>query len=167
MTRVFGIYREQSQADQSVKQLLGSPFNRNRISILMPGSPPSTNLNANGGAHGTSGVLTEFAALAIPGIGPFLAAGPFVGALAGIHVCGLIDSFDAMGIPENKAAHYLGHLKDGAILISLDCNDVDETTLARHILRRAGAQDISSHPSHANRGISHMYRPGSSPTLAK
>jgi hypothetical protein len=103
---------------------------------------------AGGVLGGTLGVLVGLGALAIPGIGPLLAAGPIVAGLAGIGaggaVGGLIGALVGMGIPEYEARRYEGHVKDGGILISVHCETPGEILRAKEILAGAGATDIAS-----------------------
>jgi hypothetical protein len=86
--------------------------------------------------------------LAIPGLGPFIAAGPIMAALAGAGiggaVGGLTGALVGMGIPEYEAKRYEGRVKDGGILLSVHPDSSEETKKAKEILERTGAQDISS-----------------------
>jgi hypothetical protein len=97
---------------------------------------------------GVMGWLLGVGALAIPGIGPFIAAGPIMAALAGAGVAGTIGGIAGaligMGIPEYEAKRYEGRVKDGGILLSVHSNTSDETKRAKLILEATGAQDISS-----------------------
>jgi hypothetical protein len=97
---------------------------------------------------GTLGLLAGIGALAIPGVGPFIAAGPIMGALAGLGVGGavggLIGALVGMGIPEYEAKRYEGHIKEGGVLLSVHCDTPDQITRAKDLLKRTGAQDISS-----------------------
>ena len=86
-------------------------------------------------------------ALAIPGVGPFIAAGPIMAALAGVGVGaavgGLTGALVGMGIPEYEAKRYEGKIKEGNILISVHSENSDEIKRAKDIFERAGAHDIS------------------------
>ena len=97
---------------------------------------------------GALGLLAGIGAIAIPGLGPFIAAGPIMGALAGIGVGGavggLVGALVGMGIPEYEAKRYEGRMKDGGVLLSVHCATSDEITRAKQILERTGAEDISS-----------------------
>ena len=97
-----------------------------------------------GGALGWMGI----GALAIPGVGPFIAAGPIMATLAGIGaggaVGGLIGALVGMGIPEYEAKRYEGHIKEGGVLLSVHCDTSDEISRAKDLLKQTGAQDISS-----------------------
>lgn len=87
-------------------------------------------------------------ALAIPGLGPFIAAGPIMASLAGLGVGGavggLIGALVGMGIPEYEAKRYEGRVKDGGVLLSVHCDTADEIARAKELLKRTGAEDISS-----------------------
>ncbi len=97
---------------------------------------------------GTLGWLAGIGALAIPGLGPFIAAGPIMAALSGAAlggtVGGLTGALVGMGIPEFEAKRYEGKVKSGSCLISVHSDDSDETTCAKEICERAGAQDITT-----------------------
>jgi hypothetical protein len=95
---------------------------------------------------GTLGLLAGIGALAIPG--PFIAAGPIVGALAGLGVGGavggLVGALIGMGIPEYEAKRYEVHIREGGVLLSVHCDTSDEIARAKDLLKHTGAQDISS-----------------------
>jgi hypothetical protein len=97
---------------------------------------------------GTLGWLAGIGALAIPGLGPFVAAGPIMaalgGAAVGATVGGLTGTLIGMGIPEFEAKRYEGKLKTGACLISVHTEDSDERERAKEIFERAGAEDITT-----------------------
>ena len=86
--------------------------------------------------------------LAIPGVEPFIAAGPIMGALAGLGVGaatgGLVGALVGMGMPEYEAKRYEGRVKDGGILVSVHCDNSDWVGRAKDILERSGAQDVAS-----------------------
>jgi hypothetical protein len=92
--------------------------------------------------------LAGIGALAIPGLGPFIAAGPIMAALAGAGVGGAVGGITGaligMGIPEYEAKRYEGRVKDGGILLSVHSDNSDWTKRAKEILEHTGAQDISS-----------------------
>ncbi len=97
---------------------------------------------------GALGWLMGIGALAIPGVGPFIAAGPIVAALAGAGVAGTVGGIAGgligMGIPECEAKRYEGQVKNGGILLSVHSDNSDWTKRAKEILKRTGAQDIAS-----------------------
>lgn len=163
-TAVFGIFSTYSEAEKAVDSLVSDGFRTDDISVLAPDqktskefaaekntkAPEGTALGATtGGAlGGTLGLLAGIGALAIPGVGPFIAAGPIMGALAGLGVGaatgGLVGALVGMGIPEYEAKRYEGRVKDGGILVSVHCDNSDWTSKAKDLLRRFGAQDVSS-----------------------
>ena len=162
---VFGIYRGVSEAERGVVALVqqGS-FSNSDVSVLMPDrqsskdfahekhtkAPEGTTTGAvtGGTIGGTLGLLAGIGALAIPGLGPFIAAGPIMAALAGVGVGGtvggLVGALVGMGIPEYEAKRYEGRVKDGGVLLSVHCSTSEEITRAKDILKRTGADDISS-----------------------
>jgi hypothetical protein len=163
-TAVFGIYRTRSAAEQGVDSLLANGFRREDISALLPENvgtkdfahekgtkaPEGAATGATAGVAigGTLGLLAGIGALAIPGLGPFIAAGPIMGALAGAGsggvVGGLIGALVGMGIPEYEAKRYEGIVRDGGILLSVHCDNSDWVKRAKDIMEHTGANDVSS-----------------------
>jgi hypothetical protein len=147
-----------------VERLRSAGFRAEDISVLLPANEGTKDLAhekatkapegaATGGATGavvggTLGWLVGIGALAIPGLGPFIAAGPLVAALAGAGVDaaagGLTGALVGMGIPEYEAKRYEGMVRGGHILVSVHSHDGDWTEKATGILEATGAQDISS-----------------------
>jgi len=113
-------------------------------------APEGASTGAGTGAvlGGGLGWLVGIGALAIPGLGPFIAAGPIMAALAGAGVGGAVGGLTGaligMGIPEYEAKRYEGRVKDGGILLSVHSDTSDEVKRAKAILERTGAQDIST-----------------------
>jgi hypothetical protein len=163
-TAVFGIYRTRLSAEQGVDALIGNGFRREDISVLLPENvgtkdfahekgtkaPEGAATGATAGVAigGTLGLLAGIGALAIPGLGPFIAAGPIMGALAGAGsggvVGGLIGALVGLGIPEYEARRYEGMVREGGILMSVHCDDSDWVKRAKEIMERTGASDIAS-----------------------
>jgi hypothetical protein len=161
---VYGIYTSVAQAERTVDQLMAAGFSSSDVSVLLPDNqstkdfahhkdtkaPEGTTagVTAGGAIGGTLGVLAGIGALAIPGVGPFIAAGPIMAGLAGLGVGGavggLIGALVGMGIPEYEAKRYEGRIKDGGILLSVHCDTSDEIDRAEKILKNTGAEDISS-----------------------
>jgi hypothetical protein len=163
-TAVFGIYQTEKQAERTVDDLLAAGFSNDDISVLLPDNQGSkdfahekstkapegttTGGTAGGVIGGALGLLAGIGALAIPGVGPLIAAGPVMGALAGLGVGGavggLIGALVGMGIPEYEAKRYEGHIKAGGVLFSVHCDTSDQIARAKDLLKHSGAQDISS-----------------------
>lgn len=97
---------------------------------------------------GILGWLAGIGTLAIPGIGPLIAAGPIMAALSGAAVGGTLGGITGalvgLGIPEYEAKQYEGKLKQGAALISVHSEDADQTERAKQLMQAAGGEDISS-----------------------
>jgi hypothetical protein len=97
---------------------------------------------------GTLGVLAGVGLLAIPGLGPFIAAGPIMAGLAGLGVGGAVGGFTGaligMGIPEFEAKRYEGRLKKGGILLSVHCDTSEQIKRAKEVLERTGGEHVSS-----------------------
>lgn len=102
---------------------------------------------AGGIVGGAVGLLAGLGALAIPGVGPFIAAGPILGALAGSGVGGgvglLLGGLIGLGLPEYEAKKFESHLKAGKILVSVEAKDADTAKRAKEVLKEEGAEDIS------------------------
>lgn len=163
-TAVFGIYSSYAGVEESVDALRAAGFRSTDVSVLFPENvgtkdfahekgtkaPEGATAGAGTGAvvGGALGWLAGIGALAIPGVGPFIAAGPIMAALAGVGVGGAVGgiagSLIGMGIPEYEAKRYEGRVKDGGILLSVHCDSSDWTKKAKEILERTGAQDVSS-----------------------
>jgi hypothetical protein len=163
-TAVFGIYDSRIQAEGSVDRLMAAGFSNDDISVLLPDTQSSKDfahekntkapegttagVAAGGAIGGTLGLLAGIGALAIPGLGLFIAAGPIMAGLAGLGVGGavggLIGALVGMGIPEYEAKRYEGRIKEGGVLLSVHCDTSEEITRAKDLLRHTGAQDIAS-----------------------
>lgn len=163
-TAVFGIYRDRATLENAVDTLRQDGFRNADVSVLFPDNvgtkdfahekgtkaPEGTATGATTGAviGGGLGWLAGIGALAIPGIGPFIAAGPIMAALAGVGVGGAIGGIAGaligMGIPEYEAKRYEGRIKEGGILLSVHCDSSEWAKKAKDVLKRTGADDISS-----------------------
>lgn len=163
-TSVLGIYTSRSTVENAADTLIRSGFSSSAISVLLPenlGSKPIATEKATkapeGAAAGAAsgavlggglGLLAGIGALAIPGLGPFIAAGPIMAALAGVGVGGAVGGFTGalvgLGIPEYEAKRYENRLHKGGILLSVHCDTSDEIKRAKDLLRGTGAEDISS-----------------------
>src|ERR1700740_1580645 len=163
-TAVFGIYSSLPSADNATDTFVKSGFPAADISALLPDNlggkeigtqkatkaPEGSAAGAGAGAvlGGALGLLAGIGALAIPGVGPLVAAGPIMAALAGVGVGGAIGGITGtligMGIPEYEAKRYEGQIRKGGILLSVHCDSSDWTRKAKDVLERTGAQDIAS-----------------------
>src|SRR6476620_7223012 len=161
---VFGIAKTESQAANIVDQLKAAGFSNNDISVLFPDKRgtkdfaheqntkapegAATGAGTGGLLGGALGWLAGIGALAIPGVGPFIAAGPIMAALSGAAVGaaagGLTGMLVGLGIPEYEAKRYEGRVKSGGILLSVHCDDSEWTKKAKQILEATGAEDVSS-----------------------
>src|SRR6187402_1721323 len=153
-----------NQAASVVDRLKAAAFSNSDISVLMPDrsgtkdfavdnstkAPEGAATGAGTGAAlgGGLGWLAGIGALAIPGLGPLIAAGPIMAALGGAAVGGAVGGLTGalvgLGIPEYEAKRYEGKVKDGNVLISVHTEDSEEVKRAKEIFKEAGAQDISS-----------------------
>jgi len=159
---VFCITTTRDQADRIVDQLKTADFSNNDISVLFPDKGSTRDFahekntkapegavagaGAGGVLGGALGWIAGIGALAIPGVGPFIAAGPIVAALSGAAVGaavgGIAGGLIGMGIPEIEAKRYEGKVKAGNILISVHTENSEEIAAAKDIFTKAGAEDI-------------------------
>ncbi|MBV9484062.1 MAG: DUF3341 domain-containing protein [Acidobacteria bacterium] len=163
-TAAFGIYRDRVSVENAVDALRAAGYRNTDISVLFPENegtkdfahekhtkaPEGTATGATSGAvvGGGLGWLVGIGALAIPGLGPFIAAGPIVAALAGMGAGGVIGGIAGalvgMGIPEYEAKRYEGRVKEGGILLSVHCDDSKWTKRAKEILEQTGGEEVAS-----------------------
>jgi hypothetical protein len=163
-TAAFAIFRSRAEAEVAVNELTRASFSRQDVSVLMADksgtrdfaaekntkAPEGTTTGAGVGGvvGGTLGLLAGIGALAIPGVGPLIAAGPIMATLAGVGaggvVGGIVGALVGMGIPEYEAKRYEGRVKEGGILLSVHCDSSEEVSRAKDILKAAGGEDVSS-----------------------
>jgi len=161
---VFGILPTEAAAISAGESLKAHGFSADDISALFPDKRGSrdfaheqhtkapegaaTGAGVGGALGGGLGWLAGIGALAIPGVGPLIAAGPIMaalgGAAAGAAVGGLTGAMIGLGIPEYEAKRYEGKIKDGNILLSVHVESSDEIKRAKDVLEQGGAEDISS-----------------------
>jgi hypothetical protein len=161
---VYCIAKDITQAETIVDLLRVAGFASNDISVLLPDKSGTRDFAheqntkmpegaATGGVTGMGagailGWLVGIGTLAIPGVGPFIAAGPIMAALGGAAVGGaaggIIGGLVGMGIPEYEAKQYDGKIRGGSALISVHTDNSDQAKVAKDIYKRAGAEDISS-----------------------
>jgi len=163
-TAAFGIYPDQSAVSEAVAAFKRAGFRSTDISVLFPENvgtkdfahekhtkaPEGAVAGASTGAliGGTLGWLAGIGALAIPGLGPFIAAGPIVAILSGVGAGGAVGGFAGaligIGIPEYEAKRYEGRIRSGGILLSVHCDNSDWTKRAREVLEQSGASEIAT-----------------------
>jgi hypothetical protein len=163
-TAVFGIYPTTDALANGLASLKEKDFRNTDISVLYPENIGSNDLahekntkapeGASAGAGtgaaigGILGWLVGIGAVAIPGLGPLIAAGPIMAALAGMGAGGALGGITGaligLGIPEYEAKRYEGRIRKGGILLSVHCDDSEWTKKAKLVLQETGADDISS-----------------------
>ena len=161
---VFCLARDEAQACRIVDDLKAAGFSSNDISALLPDKTGTrdfahekgtkapegavTGAGTGGVLGGVLGWLAGIGSLAIPGVGPFIAAGPIMAALSGAAIGaaagGIVGALVGMGIPEYEAKRYEAKIREGKILLSVHSENSDETSRAKEIFKRDGAEDISS-----------------------
>jgi hypothetical protein len=159
---VFCIATSEFQAEAIVNELKVAGFSDDDISVLLPDKTgafaherhtkapegAATGAGTLGVVGGALGWLAGIGALSIPGVGPFIAAGPIMAALSGVAVGaalgGIAGALVGMGIPEFEAKRYEQKIKTGNILISVHSENAEESKRAKEIFERAGAQDIAT-----------------------
>jgi len=161
---VFGILKSRDQAENVVDRLKGAGFSNEDISVLFPDTsgtrdfaheqetkaPEGATTGGTTGfiVGGVLGWLAGIGSLAIPGIGPFIAAGPIMAALSGAAVGtaigGIAGALIGMGIPEYEAKRYESKIKEGNILVSIHTENSDEADRAKDILEAANAEDVAT-----------------------
>jgi Tetrahydromethanopterin S-methyltransferase, subunit C len=161
---VFAIAGTRSQAETIVGELKDAGFSNNDISVLFPDEGTTrdfahekntkapegavTGATTGGVIGGALGWIAGIGALAIPGVGPFVAAGPIVAALSGVGigaaVGGIAGALIGMGIPELEAKRYEGKIRKGNLLISVHTENSESIDRAKTIFRQAGAEDITT-----------------------
>jgi len=161
---VIGIVDSQVQAERVVAALRTDGFGMNDISVLLPDRKGTKDfaheqhtkapegaiagVGTGGLLGGTLGLLVGIGSLAIPGLGPFIAAGPLLaalsGAAAGATVGGITGALIGMGIPELEAKAYEGKIKSGNILIAVHTDNSEAQTRAEYAFTRMGTKEVST-----------------------
>lgn len=161
---VFALFQSRIEVENAVDSLKAAGFRHSDISVLLPEmgdtknfahekgtkAPEGTTTGATAGAlvGGGLGWLVGIGTIAIPGLGPFIAAGPIMAALAGAGVGGAVGGLSGaligMGIPEYEAKRYAGLVERGGFLISVHVDDSDWQRKAKDILEAQGGEDIST-----------------------
>ena len=159
----YGIHSDRASFERALDALRTAGFRNSDISVILPErdrttkdlaveinskAPEGIATGAGSGAAvgGVLGWLVGIGAIAIPGIGPLVAAGPVVAALAGAAAAGaaggLVGGLIGAGIPEVEAKRYAGRIREGGYLISVHCDDNTWAKRAREILEATGGHDV-------------------------
>lgn len=159
----YGMYPDRLSFEKGLETLRSAGFRNSDISVILPDrdhttrdfaaeihskAPEGAATGAGAGAAvgGVLGWLVGIGALAIPGVGPLVAAGPIVAALAGAGAAGatggLVGGMVGAGIPEIEAKRYAGRIREGGYLISVHCDDRDWGRRAEEILESTGGRDV-------------------------
>jgi hypothetical protein len=159
---VFGLFDDRQQVERAIDGLRTEGFRETDLSALLPDLAESKQLAhekhtkapegalagaATGGLlGGTLGLLVGIGALAIPGLGPFIAAGPIVATLAGAGAGGAVGTLTGaligLGVPEYEAKRYESFLNKGGALLAVHADDADWAKRAKTTLDRHGAKGI-------------------------
>jgi hypothetical protein len=163
-TSVFGLFSSRTHVENAVTEFKEAGFRNTDISVLFPhndGSkdfavknstkvPEGATAGVGTGAivGGALGWLAGIGALAIPGVGPFIAAGPIMAALAGVGVGGAVGGVTGaligLGLPEYEAKRFAGRIEKGGILLSVHCDNSEWVKRAKDIMKNTSAESISS-----------------------
>lgn len=161
---VLGVVPNRIVADRVIADLLRTGFMMGDLSVLLPNNgggrelalEPGTKApegavaggTAGGALGGALGLLVSLGAIAIPGMGPFIAAGPIMAALSGAAVGAAMGSLTGaligLGVPEIEARAYEGRVKRGAALVAVHTESLRQITAAQRVFRSHGAEDVSS-----------------------
>lgn len=159
----YGIYNDRISFENALNALKAAEFRNSDISVILPERDRTTKdlaheintktpegvatgAGAGAAAGGVLGWLVGIGAIAIPGLGPLVAAGPVVAALAGAGAAGatggLVGGLIGAGIPEVEAKRYAGRIREGGYLISVHCDDSAWAKRAEEILEATGGRDV-------------------------
>lgn len=164
MSTVIGVFDDQNQAEKAVNEIRNAGITDDKISIVAKEDQVQgagdrgnnddndnmmnqnlTNGTTTGGTlGGLAGILGGVGAMAIPGVGPILAAGPIAAGLTGVVTGGLAGGLVDLGIPEERGQYYEEEVKKGGILATVEA-DQDKVNDVASYLRRSGARDVESH----------------------
>jgi len=161
---VIGIVNDRVRAETALANLQAAGISAADISVLMPDKSGTkdfahehntkapegavTGAGAGGAIGGTLGLLAGIGALAIPGFGPLIAAGPLMatlsGAAAGAAVGGVTGGLVGLGIPEIEAKRYEGKIKGGNVLVAVHTQSSETEKAAERVLKQSGAEDVTT-----------------------
>jgi hypothetical protein len=159
----FGIFGNVANAEAAIDGLTMAGFPSQALSVLLSekdearrvienatrdSEEPAAGAGVGGVVGGALGLLAGLGALALPGVGPFIAAGPIMASLASLGVGGAVGGFVGalvgMGIPEFEAKVYDGRVKDGGVLLAVHCESPERISQAKDVLKAEGAEDIAT-----------------------
>jgi hypothetical protein len=159
----FGIFANIANAEAAIDGLTGAGFSNHVLSVLLSekneakvlttgktkaSEGATAGAGVGGVVGGALGLLAGIGALALPGVGPLIVAGPIMASLAGLGVGGAVGGFVGalvgMGVPEFEAKLYDLRVKDGGVLVAVHCESYDGVSRARDVLKAVGAEDIAT-----------------------
>jgi hypothetical protein len=160
----FGMFANIANAEAAIDGLTMEGFSNDALSVLLSDKDEArvlaaenitrasegatTGAGVGGVVGGALGLLAGIGVLALPSVGPLIAAGPIMASLAGLGVGGAVGGFVGalvgMGIPEFEAKLYDGRLKDGGVLVAVHCETSERISKARAVLKAVGAEDIAT-----------------------
>ena len=159
----YGIYPDRDAFERALEALRAAGFRNSDVSAILPErdrttkdlvaeinskAPEGAATGAGTGAAvgGVVGWLIGIGALAIPGVGPLVAAGPVVAALAGAGAAGaaggLVGGLVGAGVPEIEAKRYAGRIRQGGYLLSVHCDDSKWAKRAEELLEATGGRQV-------------------------
>lgn len=158
MSTVVGLFDDKRQAEKAVDEIKNSGIRENKISIVgkedqlrgneregdMPGAKMSRGASTGGTLGGLAGLIAGAGALAIPGIGPIVAAGPIAAGLSGVAAGGLVGGLVDLGIPRDRGEFYEKELKRGSLFAAVETDEGSVDNVSS-IMRKNGARDVESH----------------------
>ncbi|MDI6870051.1 MAG: hypothetical protein QME79_01610 [Bacillota bacterium] len=159
MATVIGVFSEESRAEKAVRTLRDNGFTTNEISVvargeegaeeqqeggLTMGQDLTTGAATGGTLGGIAGLLAGVGALAIPGLGPIVAAGPIAAGLSGAVAGGLAGGLVDWGIPESRGRYFADEVKRGKVLALVKTGSA-KVDRAAELLRQNGAQEVEVH----------------------
>ncbi|MCL6610268.1 MAG: general stress protein [Peptococcaceae bacterium] len=158
---VIATFNNRDSAERAVNDLRSKGFERD-ISLLAKdekigrgdankyntnftgGDPVMNGVSTGGTIGGLIGLAAGAGALAIPGIGPLVAAGPIAGLLSGAATGGIAGGLADYGIPADRGRFFEERIRQGDILVAVRCED-NKAEEASRILSRHGGSDVEIH----------------------
>lgn len=172
---VVGVFSQPEEARDAILHLREAGLPDDSISMVMrsPGEQTehTSNIAADAGigaaAGGLGGILLSFAAMAVPGVGMVMAAGPLLAALGGAGIGavagGLIGALTDIGVPEEEAHFYAEGVRRGDAVVTVRAHNSTEADRARSIMNENGATDIAARVSSWRQRGWTAHNPGNEP----